>query len=107
VVNDADLVVDLVRRGNVQAFVQSDQKGGRVVTVASNIEGSQDPTSKEAFFIVETEREQLVALAKLIDEGKILPVVREVFPWAPRLWTNSAFDSETVVMTKAPFQAAS
>jgi NADPH:quinone reductase-like Zn-dependent oxidoreductase len=80
VVNDADLVVDLVRRGNVQAFVQSDQKGGRVVTVASNIEGSQDPTSKEAFFIVETEREQLVALAKLIDEGKILPVVREVFP---------------------------
>ena len=56
------------------------KKGGRVVTVASNIEGSQDPTSKEAFFIVETEREQLVALAKLIDEGKILPVVREVFP---------------------------
>jgi NADPH:quinone reductase-like Zn-dependent oxidoreductase len=80
VVNDADLVLDLVGGETLPRSFKAIRKGGRVVTVATNAEGSQDPAVKEAFFIVETKREQLVELAKLIDEGKILPVVREVFP---------------------------
>jgi NADPH:quinone reductase-like Zn-dependent oxidoreductase len=79
VVNDADLVVDLIGGETLTRSFKAIKKGGRVVTVASNTEGSKDPVVKKAFFIVETKREQLVELANLIDEAKILPVVREVF----------------------------
>jgi NADPH:quinone reductase-like Zn-dependent oxidoreductase len=80
VINDADLVLDLVGGETLTRSFKAIKKGGRVVTVATNTEGSQDRAVKEAFFIVETKREQLVELAKVIDEGKILPVVRDVFP---------------------------
>jgi NADPH:quinone reductase-like Zn-dependent oxidoreductase len=78
VVNDADLVLDLVGGETLRRSYKAIKKGGRVVTVATNAEGSQDPAVKEAFFIVETKRDQLVELAKLVDEGKIVPVVSEV-----------------------------
>jgi NADPH:quinone reductase-like Zn-dependent oxidoreductase len=80
VVNDADLVLDLVGGETLTRSFKAIKKGGRVVTVATNAEGSQDPEVKGAFFIVETKRDQLVELAKLIDAGKLLPIISEVFP---------------------------
>jgi NADPH:quinone reductase-like Zn-dependent oxidoreductase len=80
VVNDADLVLDLVGGDTLTRSFKAIKKGGRVVTVATNAEGSQDPEVKGVFFIVESKRNQLVELAKLIDAGKLLPIVSEVFP---------------------------
>jgi NADPH:quinone reductase-like Zn-dependent oxidoreductase len=79
-VNDADLVLDLVGGDTLTRSFKAIKKGGRVVTFATNAEGSQDPEVKGVFFIVESKRNQLVELAKLIDAGKLLPIVSEVFP---------------------------
>jgi NADPH:quinone reductase-like Zn-dependent oxidoreductase len=80
VVNDADVVLDLVGGDTLKRSFMAIKKGGRVVTVATNAESSEDPAVKGAFFIVETRREQLIELAKLIDAGKIRPIISEVFP---------------------------
>ena len=80
VVNDADVVLDLVGGDTLKRSFMAIKKGGRVVTVATNAESSEDPAVKGAFFIVETRREQLIELAKLIDAGKIWPIISEVFP---------------------------
>ena len=80
VVNDADVVLDLVGGDALKRSFMAIKKGGRVVTVATNAESSEDPAVKGAFFIVETRREQLIELAKLIDAGKIRPIISEVFP---------------------------
>jgi NADPH:quinone reductase-like Zn-dependent oxidoreductase len=80
VVDDADVVLDLVGGDTLKRSFTAIKKGGRVVTVATNAESSEDPAVKGAFFIVETRREQLIELAKLIDTGKIRPIIGEVFP---------------------------
>jgi NADPH:quinone reductase-like Zn-dependent oxidoreductase len=80
VINDADLVLDLVGGDTLTRSFKAIKKGGRVVTVATNAEGSQDPEVKGAFFIVETKRDQLVELAGLIDAGRLIPIMNEVFP---------------------------
>jgi NADPH:quinone reductase-like Zn-dependent oxidoreductase len=80
-VRDADLVLDLVGGETLMRSFKAIKKGGRVVTVATNAESSEDPAIKEAFFVVETKREQLFELTKLIDAGKIRPIVSEVFPF--------------------------
>jgi NADPH:quinone reductase-like Zn-dependent oxidoreductase len=80
VVNDADVVLDLVGGDTLKRSFMAIKKGGRVVTVATNAESSEDPAVKGAFLIVETRREQLIELAKLIDAGKIRPIISEVFP---------------------------
>jgi NADPH:quinone reductase-like Zn-dependent oxidoreductase len=80
VVKDADVVLDLVGGDTLRRSFKAIKKGGRVVTVATNAESSADPAVKEAFFIVEPKREQLVELTRLIDTGMLRPVVSEVFP---------------------------
>ena len=80
IVNDADVVLDLVGGDTLMRSFKAIKKGGRVVTVATNAEASADPVVKEAFFIVETKREQLIELARLIDAGVIRPIIGEVFP---------------------------
>jgi NADPH:quinone reductase-like Zn-dependent oxidoreductase len=56
--------------------------GGRLVTVATSGAGAGDPRTRAAFFIVQANREQLGAIARLIDEGQLRPVVDAVFPLA-------------------------
>ncbi len=80
IVKDADVVLDLVGGDTLMRSFKAIKKGGRVVTVATNAESSEDPAIKESFFIVETKRVQLIELAKLIDTGKVRPIVSEVFP---------------------------
>ena len=41
-------------------------------------EGTQDERTKQAFFIVEPNREQLIEIGKLLDSGEIQPVVDRV-----------------------------
>jgi NADPH:quinone reductase-like Zn-dependent oxidoreductase len=80
VANDADLILDLVGGDTLMCSLDTVKRGGRVVTVAASSESVEDEKVKEAFFIVEAKREQLVELAKLIDTGVIRPIVSEVLP---------------------------
>jgi NADPH:quinone reductase-like Zn-dependent oxidoreductase len=56
------------------------RSGGRLITIAVSGEGSQDPRTREAFFIVQANRAQLAEIASLIDAGQLRPVVDAVFP---------------------------
>lgn len=80
VVNDIDIILDLVGGDTLIRSFNALKRGGRVVTIASHSESSEDPRIKEAFFIVETKRHQLIELARLIDAGLLRPIVSEVLP---------------------------
>ncbi|HEY0793084.1 MAG TPA: NADP-dependent oxidoreductase [Chthoniobacterales bacterium] len=76
----ADLILDLVGGETLARSFRAIKPGGRVVTVATDAESSEDPQVKGAFFIVEPNREQLAELARLIDAGTIRPILGDVLP---------------------------
>jgi NADPH:quinone reductase-like Zn-dependent oxidoreductase len=80
VVTDADVVLDLVGGNTLRRSFRAIKQGGRVITIATSSESTKDRKVKEAFFIVESNRQQLVELAKLIESGVLQPIVREVVP---------------------------
>ena len=49
------------------------------MTVAADAEGLNEPRTRDAFFIVEPNREQLIEISRLIDTGIIRPIVGDVF----------------------------
>ena len=55
-------------------------KGGRLVTISADAERLTQPRVRDAFFIVEPNRVQLIEIARLIDAGVIQSVVGAVFP---------------------------
>ena len=77
-VKDADVVLDLVGGDTSKRSFDAIKEGGRVVTIAASSELTEDPKLKEAFFIVEANREQLMEIAQLIDAGVLRPIVSEV-----------------------------
>jgi NADPH:quinone reductase-like Zn-dependent oxidoreductase len=79
-IQDADLVLDLVGGDTFQRSFGALREGGRVVTVATSSESTDDPKAKAAFFIVEANRQQLAELARLLDAGALRPIVSEVVP---------------------------
>jgi len=88
VVKDADLILDVVGGDTLTRSFGAIKKGGRVITVAAGSESAEDTKVKEAFFIVEANRQQLVELGRLIDAGVLRPIVSQVFPFeeAPRAY---------------------
>jgi NADPH:quinone reductase-like Zn-dependent oxidoreductase len=81
-VRDLDVAFDTVGGETLARSWGVLRPGGRLVTIAASEEGSQDPRTRAAFFIVRADREQLGAIARLIDEGRLRPVVNAVFPLA-------------------------
>ncbi len=81
-VRDADLVLDLVGGDIFHRSFSAIKEGGKVVTVATSSESTDDPKAKAAFFIVEPSRQQLNELARLLDAGILRPIVSEVVPMA-------------------------
>jgi len=81
-VRDADLVLDLVGGDTFHRSFSAIKGGGKVVTIATNSESTDDPKVKAAFFIVEPNRQQLTELARLLDAGILQPIVSEVVPMA-------------------------
>jgi NADPH:quinone reductase-like Zn-dependent oxidoreductase len=77
-----DVVFDTVGGATLQRSWSVLKHGGKVVTIAADSEGSTDAAIKDAFFIVEPDREQLIEVARLIDTGQIRPIVDAVFPLA-------------------------
>jgi NADPH:quinone reductase-like Zn-dependent oxidoreductase len=56
--------------------------GGRLVTIAVDDDRDSDPRKKDAFFIVEPDRQQLIEVAKLLDAGTLRTFVSAVVPLA-------------------------
>lgn len=79
VVGEVDVVLDTVGGNTRDRSWGVLRTGGRLVTIAADAEGVKEQRVREAFFIVEPNRNQLVNIAHLIDTGALRPVVGAVF----------------------------
>jgi NADPH:quinone reductase-like Zn-dependent oxidoreductase len=82
VVKDVDVVFDTVGGETLQRSWNVLKQGGNMITIAADSERAVNSAAKEAFFIVEPNRTQLIEIARLIDAGNIRPIVDAVFPLA-------------------------
>ncbi len=82
VAQNLDLVFDTVGGETLARSWAVLKPGGRLVTIATASENSQDPRIQGAFFIVQANSAQLEEIARLIDAGQLRPVVAAVFPLA-------------------------
>jgi NADPH:quinone reductase-like Zn-dependent oxidoreductase len=89
-VKNADVVFDTVGGETLDRSWSVLRPGGRMVTVVSTAADSTAARVKEAFFIVEPNRKQLVEIAGLLDGGKLRTVVDSVIPLsqAPELYAG-------------------
>jgi hypothetical protein len=53
-----------------------------LVTIAADAERLSQPRVRDAFFIVEPNRSQLIEISRLIDAGVMKPVAGPIFPMA-------------------------
>ena len=82
VVSEVDLVFDTAGGDRLKRSPAVIRKGGRLISVAS------EPPKESAnvlgitslYFVVSPNREQLIEITKLIDDGGLEPVIDEVFP---------------------------
>jgi NADPH:quinone reductase-like Zn-dependent oxidoreductase len=79
-VKGLDVVFDTVGGETLERSWNVLKRGGRMVTIAADVEGSTDPRIKQAFFIVEPSQNQLAEIAGLLDRGELRTVVDSVFP---------------------------
>ncbi len=80
VVRDVDVVLDTVGGNTRDRSWGVLNKEGRLVTIAADVERLTQPRARDAFFIVEPKRDQLIEISHLIDTGVIRPIVGAVFP---------------------------
>ena len=78
-IRDVDVVLDTVGGETRDRSWGTLKKSGRLVTIAADAERLTQPRVRDAFFIVEPNRVQLIEIARLIDTGMIRPVVGTVF----------------------------
>lgn len=78
-VRDVDVVLDTVGGETRDRSWGTLKKSGRLVTIAADAERLTQPRVRDAFFIVEPNRAQLIEIARLIDAGVIRPIVGAVF----------------------------
>jgi NADPH:quinone reductase-like Zn-dependent oxidoreductase len=72
-VKDMDVVFDTVGGKTLERSWGVLKSNGRLVTVATQSESSADQRVRDAFFIMEPNRAQLVEIAHLIDAGQLRP----------------------------------
>jgi NADPH:quinone reductase-like Zn-dependent oxidoreductase len=91
-VKEIALVFDTVGGETLERSWNVLKPGGRLVTIAADVEGSTDPRIKQAYFIVEPNQKQLAEIAGLLDDGKLRTVVDSVFPLsqAPDVFAGKA-----------------
>jgi len=77
-----DVVFDTVGGDTLARSWPILRPGGRMVTIAADAEHTSEQRVKDAFFIVEPNREQLSRIARMIDAGELRPVVGEAFSLA-------------------------
>ncbi len=76
-----DVVFDTVGEETLRRSWGVLKKDGRMITIASDVEGTDDPKLKAAFFIVEPNREQLEGVARMLDEGSLRTFVSATVPF--------------------------
>jgi NADPH:quinone reductase-like Zn-dependent oxidoreductase len=70
---DMDVVFDTVGGETLERSWSVLKSNGRLVTVATQSESSADQRVRDAFFVMEPNRAQLVEIAHLIDSGELRP----------------------------------
>ena len=81
-VKDVDVVFDTVGGDTLRRSWNVLKQDGKLITIAAHSEGATDSDTKDAFFIVEPSREQLIEVARLIDDGQLRPFVDKAFSLA-------------------------
>jgi NADPH:quinone reductase-like Zn-dependent oxidoreductase len=79
-VRDLDAVFDTVGGETLSRSWGVLKPGGKLVTIAASGEVATDERTRQAFFIVEANRAQLVEVARLIDAGILRSEADGVFP---------------------------
>jgi NADPH:quinone reductase-like Zn-dependent oxidoreductase len=81
IVNEIDVVFDGVGGSTLYKSWDVLRPGGRLVTIAASSELEMDERTKQAFFIVEPDQVQLHAIARLLEERHLEPVIDAVVPF--------------------------
>lgn len=88
-VEAVDLVFDTVGGEVLARSAGLLREGGRIVSVAEEPPPALAGKAEATYFVVEPSREQLVQLARLVDDGSVRPAIDSVFPLAE---ARSAFE---------------
>jgi NADPH:quinone reductase-like Zn-dependent oxidoreductase len=88
-VEAVDLVFDTVGGEVLARSAALLREGGRIVSVAEEPPPALAEKAEVTYFVVEPSREQLVELARLVDDGTVRPAIDSVFPLAE---ARSAFE---------------
>jgi NADPH:quinone reductase-like Zn-dependent oxidoreductase len=88
---DVDMVFDTVGGETQERSLDVLRKGGVLVSVVARMAPgvAEQHGVRGVYFIVEGNREQLEQIAALVDEGKLKPIIAQVFPLAQ---TRAAFE---------------
>jgi NADPH:quinone reductase-like Zn-dependent oxidoreductase len=81
-VREMDVVFDTVGGETLRRSGSVLKSGGRMITIAADVEGSADEREKKAFFIVEANAEQLRKIGDLLEEKRLRTVVDTVLPFS-------------------------
>jgi NADPH:quinone reductase-like Zn-dependent oxidoreductase len=81
-VHDIDVVFDAVGGDTLQRSWGVLKPNGRLVTIAADNETTSDQRIKDAFFIVEPNRQQLVEIGRLLDAGELRTFVDTLVPFS-------------------------
>lgn len=79
-VTGLDVVFDTVGGDTLARSWGVLRRGGTMVTTAADAEHTREQRVKDAFFIVEPNREQLTRISRMIDAGKLWVFVGAAFP---------------------------
>jgi NADPH:quinone reductase-like Zn-dependent oxidoreductase len=79
-VTGLDVVFDTVGGDTLARSWGVLRRGGTMVTTAADAEQTREQRVKDAFFIVEPNREQLTRISRMIDAGKLRVFVGAAFP---------------------------
>jgi NADPH:quinone reductase-like Zn-dependent oxidoreductase len=104
-VQDLDVVFDCVGGDTLRRSWSVLRPGGRMVTIASDSEASEDPRVKDAFFIVEPSSPQLAEIGKLLDQGDLrvfvdaeVPLSEAPAAYARKIKTRRGYGKTVIVM---------
>jgi NADPH:quinone reductase-like Zn-dependent oxidoreductase len=80
VARDVDVVFDTVGGETLERSWGVLKDRGKLVTVATQSQGTPDPRSREAFMLVRADGAQLARIARLIDTGELKVFLGRAFP---------------------------